>query len=354
MPRLRLYDVRLSRLPTVIGRCAGDIAAIANYVNSAQRRLLLCREASDEGWYGTFAEVMFTNVSRTLPWITLSREMARIEALGVCSVPVPVHNQFVEYLEFGNGRMPKNALGDNNWCLPNGYRRNNAITFSALPFAAQKIRIYSTSVSDAASGYRVFIQGVDHNGSVVYTVDNFNNVKGEFVTLRSPFADTDFLYSGSLTGIQKDVTIGQLQFFAVNVTTGEEVLIHTMEPSETVAGYTRYFLNNLPYGCCNPSTTTPQALQVKAIVKLEIVPVSVDTDYLLFHNLEAIIEECASLRYSEMDNANAKQMAHERHIQAVRLLNGELTHYYGTQTPAISFNPFGSAKLERMAIGTQI
>jgi len=95
-------------------------------------------------------------------------------------------------------------------------------------------------------------------------------------------------------------------------------------------------------------------VQVTGIVKLDLVPVMVDTDYLLINNLEAIIEECQSIRYSQMDTPAAKQMAAERHIQAIRLLNGEIAHYLGLDMPAVNVAPFGSARLERRNIGTMI
>ena len=111
MTRLRLYDCRNSRLPGLLGLCTADTFQIAGYVNTAQRRLLMCREAGDEGWWGTWAEVAFNVVSRNAPYITLPREIARIEKVDICKRPVPILNQFYEYLDFGNGRMPQQAGG---------------------------------------------------------------------------------------------------------------------------------------------------------------------------------------------------------------------------------------------------
>lgn len=352
MPRLRLYDVRLSRLPELVGKCQGDVISIANYVNSAQRRLLMCRETGDEGWYGTWAEVAFNLVSRSNPYITCPREIARIERIDVCRRPVFIQNQFYEYLDFGNGRLPQFRQQD-NLCLPQVYTRNNAVTFSDLVNPPKIIRCYTTSTADVQKAARVLIQGLDANGNVVYTQDNLNEVTGEFVALDTPFIDTAFQYS-LLTGIQKDPTEGQVQIFQVDPSTGAQSLMLTMEPSELVAGYRRYYLNNLPLACCHPTSTTPQLLQITAIAKLDLVPVVTDTDYLLFHNLEAIIEECQSIRYSEIDNAASKQMAQEKHQQAVRLLQGELVHYLGKDKPAVNFKPWGWASLSRQNIGYQL
>lgn len=347
--RLRLYDLRISEFPATNGICATDVHSVAMLANRCQRRLLYCKEAGEEGWYGTWAEVEYHGISRTIPYITLPSEHARIERLNVCRQSVPLQNQFYEYLTFGNGRMPQYYQND-DWCLPQGYMRNDAITWINLPNPPQMLRIYSTSSADANTR-RVLIQGVDSNDNVVRTMDGPNQVQGEYVTLEPVFADTTFSYK-EITGLQKDVTAGTIQFMALDPTTGVETLIHTMEPGEKVAGYRRYYLSNLPCSCCaQNSCVTPSDVEVLAIVKLELIPVKVDQDYLLIQNLEALIEEAWSVHFSDLESASTSQKAIIHHANAVRLLNGELNHYLGVQQPAISFKPFGSARLERINIG---
>lgn len=350
MPRLRLYDVRMSRFPTVLGLCVGDVTGIANAVNSAQRRLLYAKEAGDESWYGTWSEVLL-NVSRSEPYVTLPREIARLEAVNVCDRVIPVRNQFYEYLQFGNGRMPKSYQSRTGCGVTAAYTRDGAVLFTDLTNAPQRLSIYATNASDTAGTSRVLIQGLDNNGQKIYSQDTLNNVEGVFVTLQSPFATTTTQFN-RITGFQKDVTQGPVQIFQLDPTTGEEILLLTMEPGETVASYRRYYFNDLPCGCCPPvPTTSCPAVQVTALAKMELIPVVTDTDYLLFHNLEAIIEEGQSMRYSEIDSATAKQMSQERHLQAIRLLNGELSHYYGKNSPSVGFRPFGTARLERQKVG---
>ncbi len=90
------------------------------------------------------------------------------------------------------------------------------------------------------------------------------------------------------------------------------------------------------------------------MAKLDLIPAQVPTDYLLIQNLEALIAECQSIRFGDMDTPTSKQMAQERHIQAIRLLNGELTHFLGKDRPAIEVKPFGSATLRRAGVGRLI
>ncbi len=347
MQRLRLYDCRTSRLPGLVGLCQDNVPGIAGYVNSAQRRLLMCREAGDEGWWGTWAEVAF-NVSRTHPYITLPRDIARLEAIDVCDRPVLIQNQFFEYLNFGNGRMPKLNRNCNQGLLT-GFARNNAVTFTEMTNAPQYLVAYATDSRDYNK--RVLFQGKDAADVVITSTDVENQVEGQFVSLQATPAMTPQTFS-QLSGIQKDITVGIVRIYQHDPSTGEEILLLTMQPSEQTASYRRYYLNQLPCGCCpGPNSDANTLVQVTAIAKMDLVPVTTDTDYCLIQNLEAIIEECAAIRYSEMDSPTAKQMSRERHQMAVTLLNGEIMHFMGAKDVAVGVFPFGSAKLRRQKIG---
>lgn len=335
-------------MPSVIGVCQSDIPSIANTVNSAQERLLLSKEAGDEGWWGTWAEMAFT-VSATSPYLTTPRSVARIQSLTLCDEVMGLQNQFYEYLDFGNGRMPKQYRTCDAPEISTAYTRNNVPTFVDLSDPPQILRVYFSDPADV--GRRVLLQGTDNNDEVIYTLDTYNPTNGQFVTLASPFVDSPMQFN-SITGIQKDITLGNVEIKQVDPTSGAEVTLLTMEPGEQTASYRRYYFDALPGSCCCNRGTSD--LTLTAIVKLELIPVNVDTDYCLIPNREAIIEECASLRLSECDDPRAKQMSRERHQMAISMLNGQLNHYLGTQKPAVSFKPFGSAELSKKAIGRLI
>jgi hypothetical protein len=349
-----------SRMPSLVGLCQSDMPQIANYVNGAQRRLLYAKEAREEGWYGTWAEVAF-NVSQATPYITLPREIARLEAINVCNVPVRVRNQWFEYLTFGDGRMPKdNVWRQNNGILTGAYTRNNVVTATEMTNAPQFIVAYITDLQDV--GKRTLIAGDDSSGNPIYSLDVTSNVNGTFLTFASPSVSTAMTLS-QLTGIQKDITVGEVRYYQHDPATGDETLLLTMAPGETTANFRRYYLHNLPATCCAASmlgvgtctnTFSTTTIQVMALAKLDLIPATVQTDYLLIQNLEAIIEECSSIRLSEMDSMSAKQQAAERHKQAIGLLNGEQAHFLGLTQPAVAFYPFGTARLRRQKIGTMI
>lgn len=352
MPRLTLSNCIQSRLPECIGVCQDNTPAIATAVNSSQERLVYAPEAGDEGWYGSFAEMVF-NVLQSDPYIALGRYGARIMEAAVCNSVIQVNNQFYEYLRFGNGKKPRLSCvqGSNNICGHiQAYARGVFPAWRNLT-AGHKIRVRALDSLDVSGNKRTLIQGTDYTGQIISSLDGATRVQGEYLNIVSPFVDMPVAMN-TLTGIQKDPTNGPVQYYDLDPDTGDETLILTMEAGETVAGYPRYYLDRMPLSCCpvidvNGSPT----VQVTALVKLNLIPVYVPTDYLLIQSLEAIIAECQSARYSTMDIPSSKQMAALAHKDAVRLLRGELNHYYGTENPAVSFEPFGSARLERQGIG---
>lgn len=344
--RLRLRDFRLSRGPESVGTCDSNLAKCAEFVTAADQRLTLAPEAGDEGWWGSWARVRF-NVNPNDPFITLDRNMARLEKLTVCNRPTPIQNGFYEFLEFGNGTLP--AQCPLTTCNPlQVYDRQTVVSFSDLVPPNKILRIRRTDIND--SNKRVLIQGKDSNGEPIYTLDGQTQTTGIYLELGDSFVDTPMEIS-EWTGAQKDQTFGRVKFYEVDSTSGIERLLLTMEPSEEMASYRRYYLSPLPSRCCDPNETT---IQVDAMVKLELVPVQVDTDYTLIQNLEALIAECESIRYSTMDSSEAKSLSRERHKQAISFLRGELAHYTGIETPSVGFAPFGSARLINQRIGTLV
>src|SRR6476646_8136174 len=117
MQRLRLYDMRMTDLPEAVGLCVGDINGLARVCNRAERQLLNCKEAGNEGWWGTWAEIEFT-ASRAQPTVIMPREVARLDSIDVCGRTVQTNNQLYEYLQFGNGRMNHPSQRHNRRGLP--------------------------------------------------------------------------------------------------------------------------------------------------------------------------------------------------------------------------------------------
>lgn len=357
--RIRLIDFRNSNAAQNIGLCYGDVGRIGREVTEAQRRLIACKEAGDEGWFGSWAEIAFT-LTQTAPYYTAPRNIARLEKVDLCNRPIPLYNQFTEYLRFGNGRMPKQFPWC-RWAYRAAYTRNSVPTWTDLSPAPQLIAAIASDITDIESNARVFLQGLDNNGVALYSQDSGVRVDGIFMTLQSPMVISPLQLS-LITGIQKDVTNGPVQFVQLDPTSGAQVTLLTMDANETTANYRRYYFDNLPFSCCpqpvsgSSSSSTPTPVTITALAKMEPLPLQVDTDYFTLMGegvIEAISDECQSVRYSRMDSTSAKEMAAERHKSAVQILQGILYHYLGKNDPAVQFKPFGSASLRRVKVGMQ-
>lgn len=313
-------------------------------LNEAQDRLVLA--GGETGWWGGWSRMVF-NVNRSdNPYITCPRDVARLIDIDVCTYPVPIQNEFYEFLEAGSGlQAPGGCV--NSCSVPQGYDRGVFPSFLDMS-PGDVLRVYLTDLRDI--GKKVLVQGDDTNNMTIYSDDGSVQTLGTYVTLASPFVDTTMALN-RLTGIQKDITFGPVMIWSANLLTGDQTLILTMQPGEQTASYRRYFLNGMPKNCCNPpgdSTT----FQVTALAKMDLIPVKVDTDYLLIQSIPALKHECMAVRYSEMDTPSAAGLEVGNHKLAIRLLNGQLVHQLGKQKPAINFAPFGTATLRRAAVGT--
>jgi len=315
--------------------------------------------ASDDGAYAELA----MNVTRNAPYLVLPRGVARLISLNACHYPARINNQFYEYLAFGSGRWPKVLCNSSSCdCVCSDpsvqvYRRSPACTFLDIGTTNKILRIYLGSAAD--ENKRVLVGCRDSNGIAQRQLDGSVLVNGIFVSLTGTFVDlklpgtTTALEISAITDIQKDITIGPVHFYEVDITTGVHRLLLTMEPGETVACYTSYYLNQLPAGCCSVADATDDTIvQLTAMVKLDLIPVVVDSDYLLIQSREAIRAEVQAGRLAGLDSPGAKLQAAERHREAVRYLNGFTAHMEGTDRPAVNFAPFGSARPSYQKIGT--
>lgn len=347
MSKITLKDVRFSRVPQVIGLCQEDIPGIAAAANEAQQRLIF--DGGDSGFWGGWEKVLFTP-SRTSPYITLGREHARAINLDVCRHPIRLWNQFYTVLPGGPG-LPPSSTDCQDWCgTLEGYDNGNVPTMVDLP-TTSIIRVYASDPVDVANASRIMFKGQDQNGADIYSQDGYSNVQGFYLTLDTPFVDSSFTVS-KIQEVIKDETLGSVIVKAVNPTTLVETTLATYAPRETHPSYRRYHITALPTGCCPLSSVG--SVQVTALCKREFIPVALDTDFLIIGNIPALIEECMSIRLSEMDDPKSMAKAEYHHRRALQQLNNELRHYLGDVTPSIAVDLWEGSPLQAQKIGSML
>lgn len=339
--KITLADVRMSRLPAAIGLCSGNTPDIAEAVNAAQSRLV--EAAGETGWWGGWVRVVF-NVSASAPYITLPREFCRIINLAACDVPMRLHNGFYEVLPGGVGVQTARVL---DWCGSiAGYERNPTPTLVDVTPGAT-LRAYMTDSADA--GKKLLISGTDTNDHAIYAPDRSS---GFYMTLADPFVDAAFGVN-SISNVQKDLTKGDVVLNQIDPVTGVESTIARYGPTEFNPSYRRYIITALPRGCCTAGTVT-STVTVTAVCKRECLPIYQDTDQLLIQSIEALVEECKAIRLAGMEDGDFIKQSEYHHQKAIRLLQNQIRHYEGEQSPAVTVNIFQGAPLENKLIGTLI
>jgi hypothetical protein len=345
--RRRFLDVRRSTIPQIVGTIAGDLPTMVGYVNTAQERLILC--GGDRGWWGSWYKTVW-NVTTANPYITCGREIARITDLAVCGVSVKIQNEFYEFLEAGIGMQPNSYCGYTQCGEPiQTFERGMVSTMIDIPSTGKYLlRLYLKDPRDI--GKRVLISGLDQNGMVIRNTDGVNEVAGEYLVLSGPFVESISEFT-KITGIQRDVTFRDVDLYAWETTTGVETLLSTYAPDEEVPVYRRYYISNMPLGCC---CSTSGTVQVIGMAKLEFIPVRQDTDFLIIGNIPALEEEIKSIWFGRMDDPKLFGLSIAKHRNALHFLNEEIKHYQGTTRPAIHNPIFGTATLENQRIGSVI
>lgn len=177
---------------------------------------------------------------------------------------------------------------------------------------ARYIKLYPRSASDV--GKRVLVQGRDENREWVRKQYGGIWVEGEYVTIGNPFGISTTLWT-SITGIQKDVTDKNVKGYALNPTNNIEEFIAEWQPDEVNPAYRTIKLPCL----CSRCDNRPAA--IKALVKLDHVDVSQDTDWLILQNLVAIEH---GMRSRMLYERNQDVAADKEFVRALSLLNNEL------------------------------
>jgi len=283
--------------------------------------------------------------------------------MDVCRMPITIQNEFYEFLPDGIGLQDFcNIAGRRDWCgTMEGYERGTVTSMIDLGQVNQLLRVYLTDPRDV--GRRIlFGPAQDQNGNFIYTQDGNPSVNGFYLTLAQPFTTSAFIVT-NFAGVQKDATYGDVLVYQVVATTGAQVLLSRYGPDEINPVYRRYFIHKLPCSCnnvqvpqspCISGATTPGIVQITALAKLEYIPANRDTDFLVIGNIPALIEECKSIRYGDMDSANAPAMEAKCHQRAIKYLNDELRHYLGEYQPAIVVNGAERKSQRRQRIGAMM
>ncbi len=337
--RTTLAQLRASRIPAYLGLCATD-PRIVQWCNEAQQRLL-----TGGDWVGTYGRYVFCLDEGCITW---PRQIATIDAVAVCDRPIQVRNEWFEFLDSGPWIQSGDSCNNDSnspFCNRYGglqlYDRGEAVTFADIRGTNKKIKVYIDNANDA--GKTILIQGYDENGQWILTDDG--STDGELVTLAALPVTTTHFFS-SITGIQKQVTKGNVRLYEYDTDEATQRAIAVYEPDETTPVYRRSIIPGLSQlsnnGCCNTDEDcTTKTVTVMA--KLAFIPVVKDTDYLIISNLGAMKLAMKALQMEENNQfQDADYLMNGRYDAAgkkvggaVQILEDELRRYLGQSVPSL-------------------
>lgn len=307
--RTTFAQVKASRIPAVLGLCSTD-SRLAAYVNEAQQRLLIRGKT-----HGTYQAYKICVNDGCITW---PRQIAAIEAVAVCTNPIPIRNEWFEYLVNGTG-LQKQDDG-----ILKLIDRGNAVTFEDINGVDSLIRVYPVFTVDVGKVIRFF--GYDENGTWIKTLEGGVYVDGEKLTIAAPYVESTKKFA-MVTGVIKDETKGNLNVVAYDISAALETTIAIYEPDETTPQYRRSLIVGLEnMNACPDAANDCDKKAVTVMAKLDHIPVANDTDFMIVSNIPALKLACIAIKKEEN---NLFSDAEKYMEMAITELEKEQQHYTG-------------------------
>lgn len=288
------------------------------YLNQALERLMM-----PGMWVGTTGRYAIQTRSACLTW---PRSFVTIEAMAVCDQPVPIRNQWFEFLEAGPGKQHILGRGSSSFgqcgarnVLASFDRGSGYAMFDDL-CVPSVVRLYPSLAVD--EGKAVTLRGWDYNGNEVLT-DN-GNMQGETVELALPYVEFLTIWGKQVfREVIKAKTKGYVRAFsydaslppppaAPGTTDTPMKAMAVWEPSETIPDYRRSFIPAISggqggCGCRSSTDGTDEPLTVTVVAKHKFIPLEFDLDFLPITSPSAVKLAMRSVMLQERgDDAGAR------------------------------------------------
>ena len=323
------------RIAKHLNLCATDTRT-TEYINEATRRLI-----ESGKWKNTYGKFTICATEGCIAW---PRQIETIERVAVNEAVGVVRNQWFEFVETGYGLLDnKDNVGVQI------LDRGESPTQSDMSGAGKKVRVYAFLEADA--GKTITIQGYDSNNNWVRTLKSGSGSTavyqdGEVVTLINGYVDTTTTFK-SITGIQKDVTQGNVQLYELKDASAPTLAdLATYEPNETLPSYRRSLIPSLA-GAGGCESGTDKKVAVTVIAKLRFIDAVNDNDVLLISDLYAIKNMALAIKLEENRDFGA---AEQYRTLAFDSLQRQLANHLGDGvTPVVqmtNFNVHGGGGIE--------
>lgn len=262
-------------------------------VNRAQETLSFAGR-----WWGTYQQLRLCPQGDCVVW---PRGVMNVETLKRDNQVIPVRTPWYEWQSVV--APPVTDPAKDEWRRNLLDRGTTPLMSAIVPTGnAKKIRVYAASSADA--GARILIQGLDWTGNPIRTNDPSSGwVDGEYVTASLAGATSVNTFS-VVTGVQKTLTKSFIRLYEYDTVALTERAIASYEASELNPDYRQSLLTG--YGCATTANNEPDGCNtlpacslplLVAIVRLEVQPVVVDSDWLLIQHMGALEDAMRAIQY---------------------------------------------------------
>lgn len=291
-----------------------NIDKFNSYLNLVQERYI-----NSGKWNGMVQKVriLVTNEYITLPRHLLSALAYNFEK-GRCRWVGIIRNYWYDYQPHNCGNRLYDPTLWGGW----GYSYEGLtdlgdgfVTYADSPYDSYYLKFVTEDPTDA--GRTIHVKGVDPDHHPIWTDDGSVTYEGLKVELVNGAVTTTQAFGRQIDFLEKAVTQGYVQLFAVDTVSGEETQLGVYQPGETNICYRRYRL---------PCRYAGRIDAVSIIAKLRYVPAVAPTDEIWPANLGALRNGLQALLYE-------KQGDKDRYFQyfqdGLKLLNDEMAESRG-------------------------
>lgn len=290
--------------PSVVGlqTCSSEYLAL---VNKATQRLIM----SPDQWWDVTGRIQINALNGCITW---PRQIAAPISVAICGCPIPIRNEWFEFLESGYG------LRCCNTCDHQLFDRGTAVTFKDIRNGyCTKI----TTTADEDADQEIGFYGYDLNGNWIRSDDGLGNIRDGYwmdipTSAGTSVIGTKQFSAGAITQIIKPQLNGALQLWDSNfgdVTDTQQIGVYDW--NDTTPSFRRSFIGGLSQQC-----TT----QITMMYKAEFMPVQNDNDFLMIANIPAMEHMMMAV---QLFSKNQMQLASGHEAKARQILDNEVNHY---------------------------
>lgn len=329
---LTLGKAKTSSILNIAGVCAND-DQFTGQLNEAVESLV------DAGEF--WNTVVKARVCIRRNCITWPRWVGTVLAANLCNHNRPLANRWYDFLPISrsdcmcSGRWPSSVAFVDDGMTP---------VFDNVPCGtANYIRVYPRFQADI--GKTITFYGIDANGQELMTRDDSTGEwsQGETLVLASPYTQSEKTFR-EVTRVTKEVTTGPVDVYQYDSTNQVLLDMAHYEASETDPMYRHTTIRGgvlgAGAGCACTNSDGTSVRKVEALIKLQFIPVVVDSDTVQIDCIPALKLAIQGIRLAEAgdyDNATKTKLL------AIKALNTQLRNKMPIDQIPIEVSSCGTA-----------